>query len=166
MSILNCNFWKFMCWINNIQGPRISWYSIGLRICVRAHKIFLKKGKSYKKIILVCYESLWKNWHGRKCFVCISEKLLESPFSFGFLFFICRLFTLLPLKSQFYFFFSFLFLKSLDKVVMEMSTCEEPRAPNGPSPIATASGQRSVMVLPCNWSKKVWNYIVQIDCKF
>ncbi|XP_032299983.1 UHRF1-binding protein 1-like isoform X4 [Coturnix japonica] len=30
---------------------------------------------------------------------------------------------------------------SLDKVVMEMSTCEEPRAPNGPSPIATASGQ-------------------------
>lgn len=41
----------------------------------------------------------------------------------------------------------FLFLKSLDKVVMEMSTCEEPRAPNGPSPIATASGQRSVMYL-------------------
>ncbi|KAH0616778.1 hypothetical protein JD844_028163 [Phrynosoma platyrhinos] len=31
--------------------------------------------------------------------------------------------------------------KSLDKVIMEMSTCEEPRAPNGPSPIATASGQ-------------------------
>ncbi|XP_077195276.1 bridge-like lipid transfer protein family member 3B isoform X1 [Paroedura picta] len=30
---------------------------------------------------------------------------------------------------------------SLDKVIMEMSTCEEPRAPNGPSPIATASGQ-------------------------
>ncbi|XP_027711620.1 UHRF1-binding protein 1-like isoform X1 [Vombatus ursinus] len=30
---------------------------------------------------------------------------------------------------------------SLDKVVMEMSTCEEPRLPNGPSPIATASGQ-------------------------
>ncbi|XP_040611021.1 UHRF1-binding protein 1-like isoform X2 [Mesocricetus auratus] len=30
---------------------------------------------------------------------------------------------------------------SLDKVVMEMRTCEEPRAPNGPSPIATASGQ-------------------------
>ncbi|XP_036025504.1 UHRF1-binding protein 1-like isoform X3 [Onychomys torridus] len=30
---------------------------------------------------------------------------------------------------------------SLDKVVMEMSACEEPRAPNGPSPIATASGQ-------------------------
>lgn len=29
---------------------------------------------------------------------------------------------------------------------MEMSTCEEPRAPNGPSPIATASGQRSVMI--------------------
>ncbi|MBN3301641.1 UH1BL protein, partial [Amia calva] len=29
----------------------------------------------------------------------------------------------------------------LDKVVMEMSTCEEPRSPNGPSPIATASGQ-------------------------
>nr|XP_015207368.1 PREDICTED: UHRF1-binding protein 1-like [Lepisosteus oculatus] len=29
----------------------------------------------------------------------------------------------------------------LDKVVMEMSTCEEPRPPNGPSPIATASGQ-------------------------
>ncbi|OBS76696.1 hypothetical protein A6R68_16853 [Neotoma lepida] len=33
-------------------------------------------------------------------------------------------------------------IRSLDKVVMEMSTCEEPRAPNGPSPIATASGQR------------------------
>ncbi|XP_039769959.1 UHRF1-binding protein 1-like isoform X2 [Ornithorhynchus anatinus] len=30
---------------------------------------------------------------------------------------------------------------SLDKVIMEMSTCEEPRVPNGPSPIATASGQ-------------------------
>ncbi|XP_053108763.1 bridge-like lipid transfer protein family member 3B isoform X2 [Hemicordylus capensis] len=30
---------------------------------------------------------------------------------------------------------------SLDKVIMEMSTCEEPRPPNGPSPIATASGQ-------------------------
>ncbi|KAG8138008.1 hypothetical protein E2320_003948 [Naja naja] len=30
---------------------------------------------------------------------------------------------------------------SLDKVIMEMSTCDEPRAPNGPSPIATASGQ-------------------------
>ncbi|XP_032500244.1 UHRF1-binding protein 1-like isoform X3 [Phocoena sinus] len=30
---------------------------------------------------------------------------------------------------------------SLDKVIMEMSTCEEPRTPNGPSPIATASGQ-------------------------
>ncbi|XP_005268796.1 bridge-like lipid transfer protein family member 3B isoform X2 [Homo sapiens] len=30
---------------------------------------------------------------------------------------------------------------SLDKVIMEMSTCEEPRSPNGPSPIATASGQ-------------------------
>ncbi|XP_075407228.1 bridge-like lipid transfer protein family member 3B [Tenrec ecaudatus] len=30
---------------------------------------------------------------------------------------------------------------SLDKVIMEMSTCEEPRAPNGPSPIAAVSGQ-------------------------
>lgn len=30
---------------------------------------------------------------------------------------------------------------SLDKVIMEMSTCDEPRPPNGPSPIATASGQ-------------------------
>lgn len=30
---------------------------------------------------------------------------------------------------------------SLDKVEMEMRTCEEPRPPNGPSPIATASGQ-------------------------
>ncbi|XP_064417930.1 UHRF1-binding protein 1-like isoform X3 [Latimeria chalumnae] len=29
----------------------------------------------------------------------------------------------------------------LDKVIMEMNTCEEPRPPNGPSPIATASGQ-------------------------
>lgn len=36
------------------------------------------------------------------------------------------------------------FFQSLDKVVMEMSTCDEPRPPNGPSPIATASGQRSV----------------------
>ncbi|XP_063761490.1 UHRF1-binding protein 1-like isoform X1 [Eleginops maclovinus] len=32
-------------------------------------------------------------------------------------------------------------LQTLDKVVMEMSTCDEPRPPNGPSPIATASGQ-------------------------
>ncbi|KAG8514025.1 UHRF1-binding protein 1-like, partial [Galemys pyrenaicus] len=32
-------------------------------------------------------------------------------------------------------------IRSLDKVIMEMSTCEEPRTPNGPSPIATASGQ-------------------------
>lgn len=30
---------------------------------------------------------------------------------------------------------------SLDKVIMEMSTCEEPRDRNGPSPLATASGQ-------------------------
>ncbi|XP_051911842.1 UHRF1-binding protein 1-like isoform X3 [Hippocampus zosterae] len=30
---------------------------------------------------------------------------------------------------------------TLDKVEMEMSTCDEPRSPNGPSPIATASGQ-------------------------
>nr|XP_033808824.1 UHRF1-binding protein 1-like isoform X2 [Geotrypetes seraphini] len=30
---------------------------------------------------------------------------------------------------------------SLDKVVMEMSTCEEPRARNGPSPLVTGSGQ-------------------------
>ncbi|XP_067915177.1 UHRF1-binding protein 1-like isoform X2 [Heterodontus francisci] len=30
---------------------------------------------------------------------------------------------------------------NLDKVEMEMRTCEEPRPPNGPSPIATASGQ-------------------------
>ncbi|XP_051890061.1 UHRF1-binding protein 1-like isoform X2 [Pristis pectinata] len=29
----------------------------------------------------------------------------------------------------------------LDRVEMEMRTCEEPRPPNGPSPIATASGQ-------------------------
>uniref|UniRef100_A0A8C7ZPM9 Bridge-like lipid transfer protein family member 3B n=1 Tax=Oryzias sinensis TaxID=183150 RepID=A0A8C7ZPM9_9TELE len=32
-------------------------------------------------------------------------------------------------------------IRTLDKVVMEMSTCDEPRPPNGPSPIATASGQ-------------------------
>uniref|UniRef100_A0A8C5GWL3 Chorein N-terminal domain-containing protein n=1 Tax=Gouania willdenowi TaxID=441366 RepID=A0A8C5GWL3_GOUWI len=32
-------------------------------------------------------------------------------------------------------------VRTLDKVVMEMSTCDEPRPPNGPSPIATASGQ-------------------------
>ncbi|CAN2387351.1 protein homodimerization activity [Pristimantis euphronides] len=30
---------------------------------------------------------------------------------------------------------------SLDKVIMEMSTCEEPRGCNGPSPLVTASGQ-------------------------
>ncbi|XP_056604961.1 UHRF1-binding protein 1-like isoform X1 [Triplophysa dalaica] len=30
---------------------------------------------------------------------------------------------------------------SLDRVVMEMSTCDEPRPHNGPSPIATVSGQ-------------------------
>uniref|UniRef100_A0A3Q3FCS3 Bridge-like lipid transfer protein family member 3B n=1 Tax=Labrus bergylta TaxID=56723 RepID=A0A3Q3FCS3_9LABR len=35
----------------------------------------------------------------------------------------------------------FTWLQTLDKVVMEMSTCDEPRPPNGPSPIATASGQ-------------------------
>lgn len=75
----------------------------------------------------------------------ISEKVLK--------FFICHLFSLLPPRSPMFFCFV-LFFKSLDKVVMEMSTCEEPRAPNGPSPIATASGQRSVMVLTCNWSKK------------
>lgn len=34
-----------------------------------------------------------------------------------------------------------------------MSTCEEPRAPNGPSPIATASGQRSVTIVTCTLSK-------------
>lgn len=34
------------------------------------------------------------------------------------------------------------YLQTLDKVEMEMSTCDEPRPPNGPSPIATASGQR------------------------
>lgn len=50
-------------------------------------------------------------------------------------------------------FFFVLFLKSLDKVVMEMSTCEEPRAPNGPSPIATASGQRSVTIVTCTQCK-------------
>ncbi|XP_068134420.1 bridge-like lipid transfer protein family member 3B [Hyperolius riggenbachi] len=32
---------------------------------------------------------------------------------------------------------------SLDKVIMEMSTCEEPRACNGPSPLVTASGGQS-----------------------
>ncbi len=38
--------------------------------------------------------------------------------------------------------------QSLDKVIMEMSTCDEPRPHNGPSPIATVSGQRSVSVDP------------------
>lgn len=32
----------------------------------------------------------------------------------------------------------------LDKVEVEMQTCEDPRPPNGQSPIALASGQRSV----------------------
>ncbi|XP_037357419.2 bridge-like lipid transfer protein family member 3A, partial [Talpa occidentalis] len=32
----------------------------------------------------------------------------------------------------------------LDKVEVEMKTCEEPRPPNGQSPIALASGQRLV----------------------
>lgn len=30
----------------------------------------------------------------------------------------------------------------LDKVEVEMRTCEEPRPPNGPSPIAITAGQR------------------------
>lgn len=95
--------------------------------------------------------------------LCIFQKKFSSDFFlFGFCFFICHLFTLLPLRSPILFCFV-LFFKSLDKVVMEMSTCEEPRAPNGPSPIATASGQRSVMVLTCNWSKKVWPDVKEID---
>jgi len=34
-------------------------------------------------------------------------------------------------------------LQFLDKVEVEMRTCEEPRPPNGPSPIAITAGQRS-----------------------
>lgn len=48
--------------------------------------------------------------------------------------------------------------QTLDKVEMEMSTCDEPRPPNGPSPIATASGQRWAFVQKdfkkmCNYGK-------------
>lgn len=42
-------------------------------------------------------------------------------------------------------FFSFCILAQfLDKVEVEMRTCEEPRPPNGPSPIAITAGQRYV----------------------
>lgn len=34
------------------------------------------------------------------------------------------------------------FVQFLDKVEVEMRTCEEPRPPNGPSPIAITAGQR------------------------
>lgn len=37
-----------------------------------------------------------------------------------------------------------LLFQCLDKVEVEMKTCEEPRPPNGQSPIALASGQRLV----------------------
>lgn len=37
---------------------------------------------------------------------------------------------------------SLLYLQYLDKVEVEMRTCEEPRPPNGQSPIALAAGQR------------------------
>ncbi|MGH0181003.1 UNVERIFIED_CONTAM: hypothetical protein FKN15_005517, partial [Acipenser sinensis] len=33
-------------------------------------------------------------------------------------------------------------IRFLDKVEVEMRTCEEPRPPNGPSPIAITAGQR------------------------
>lgn len=37
---------------------------------------------------------------------------------------------------------AFSFVQFLDKVEVEMRTCEEPRPPNGPSPIAITAGQR------------------------
>lgn len=41
-----------------------------------------------------------------------------------------------------------LLFQCLDKVELEMKTCEEPRPPNGQSPIALASGQRLVALGP------------------
>lgn len=41
-----------------------------------------------------------------------------------------------------------LLFQCLDKVEVEMKTCEEPRSPNGQSPIALASGQRLVALGP------------------
>lgn len=41
-----------------------------------------------------------------------------------------------------------LLFQCLDKVEVEMKTCEEPRPPNGQSPIALASGQRLVALGP------------------
>lgn len=119
---------------------------------------FKKIEKSLKNIILVHYKSLWKSRHCRKCFLYITEKVLKWPFFIWI--FVLHMSSIYFVTSKISNFYFVLFLKSLDKVVMEMSTCEEPRAPNGPSPIATASGQRSVR------SKMVWNYIKQIDCKF
>lgn len=46
------------------------------------------------------------------------------------------------LSYRFSMFFFFVVSQYLDKVEVEMRTCEEPRPPNGQSPIAVASGQR------------------------
>lgn len=49
--------------------------------------------------------------------------------------------TSLFIHAQFLLLFPF-FVQFLDKVEVEMRTCEEPRPPNGPSPIAITAGQR------------------------
>lgn len=53
-----------------------------------------------------------------------------------------------------------MYLQYLDKVEVEMRTCEEPRPPNGQSPIALAAGQRSdlelhVFLVMCYWGMGV-----------
>lgn len=77
----------------------------------------------------------------------ISEEVLKL---FFLLLLFCSSYVIYLLCYIMSHFIFVLIFKSLDKVVMEMSTCEEPRAPNGPSPIATASGQRSVMIFIYN----------------
>lgn len=47
---------------------------------------------------------------------------------------------------------SWLLFQCLDKVEVEMKTCEEPWPPNGQSPIALAAGQRLVGNINCSRS--------------
>lgn len=141
MSLSKFSLWKCIWRLNNDQefcNPVLNWdYLLEF---LNYEKLY----KQAKNIILVIYRGLQENGTMRKVLWIFTKRFSV------FLFFICQLFTLLPHVS---FFFFVLFLKSLDKVVMEMSTCEEPRAPNGPSPIATASGQRSVTIVTCTQCK-------------
>lgn len=55
-------------------------------------------------------------------------------------------------------YFFFLHVQFLDKVEVEMRTCEEPRPPNGPSPIAITAGQR-YSFMHFLVSKRMWNLL-------